>query len=162
MFEVIDSLPRGRGDAMATPAPANVAQVEVCWPLGLPPDPQAPQLCQKRLQAWTLDGNVPPTFAERDARLWRSGLETFQRDAASGRRLSADCTAPHLAQAAQIARWPALGSDTDVQWLVDGRWIARTRGTRGFEHGFEQTGEHTLTALADSGAWASVRFRVLR
>jgi penicillin-binding protein 1C len=223
MFEVIDSLPRARGDASATPAPGNVAQVEVCWPLGLPPDPQAPQLCQKRLQAWTLDGNVPPTFAERDARLWRSGLETFQRDAAGGQRLSAACSAPHVAQAAQIARWPALaspwltaaerdasrlpplaadcvaddrdasaslrieglndratiarspgslkaatvrlralGTETDVQWLVDGRWIAQTRGARSFEHSFDQTGEHTLTALADSGAWATVKFKVLR
>ncbi|WP_254775334.1 penicillin-binding protein 1C [Pseudoxanthomonas sp. GM95] len=222
MFEVIDSLPRGRGDAMTTPAPANVAQLEVCWPLGLPPDPAAPQLCQKRMQAWTLDGNVPPTFAERDARLWRSGLETFQRDARSGQRLSAACTAPHTPQEAQIARWPALaspwltaaergasrlpplapdcaadgrdaaaslrieglneratiarapgslkpatvrlralGTETDVQWLVDGRWIAQTYGARSFEHGFEQTGEHTLTALADSGAWATVRFKVL-
>ncbi|WP_345775884.1 penicillin-binding protein 1C, partial [Pseudoxanthomonas sp. X-1] len=73
MFEVIDSLPRARGEAMAIPPPASVAQAEVCWPLGLPPDPQAPQLCQRRMQAWTLDGNVPPTFAERDARLWRAG-----------------------------------------------------------------------------------------
>lgn len=223
MFEVIDSLPRDRGDAMTTPAPATVAQVEVCWPLGLPPDPRAPQLCQERMQAWTLDGNVPPTFAERDARLWRSGLETFQRDAVSGRRLSATCTAPHPEQPAQIARWPALaspwltaaqrsasqlpplaadcvadgrdasaalrieglndratiarapgsprpatvrlralGSQADVQWLVDGRWIGQTRGAGSFEHSFEQSGQHTLTALAQSGAWASVRFGVLR
>ncbi|TAA23815.1 MULTISPECIES: penicillin-binding protein 1C [Pseudoxanthomonas] len=223
MFEVIDSLPRARGEAMAIPPPASVAQAEVCWPLGLPPDPQAPQLCQRRMQAWTLDGNVPPTFAERDARLWRAGRETFQRDAGSGQRLSADCTRPHLAQDASLARWPALaspwlsvaerraaqlpplapdcapdgreasaalrieglndgatlarapgsdkpasvhlralGTETEVQWLLDGRWIGLTRGTRGFEHGFEQPGEHTLTALADSGAWSTLRFRVLR
>ena len=223
MFEVIDSLPRARGEAMAVPPPASVAQAEVCWPLGLPPDPQAPQLCQRRMQAWTLDGNVPPTFAERDARLWRAGREAFQRDAGSGQRLSADCTRPHLAQDASLARWPALaspwlsvaerraaqlpplapdcapdgreasaalrieglndgatlarapgsdkpasvhlralGTETEVQWLLDGRWIGLTRGTRGFEHGFEQPGEHTLTALADSGAWSTLRFRVLR
>ncbi|PZP63201.1 MAG: penicillin-binding protein 1C [Pseudoxanthomonas spadix] len=223
MFEVIDSLPRARGEAMAVPPPASVAQAEVCWPLGLPPDAQAPQLCQRRMQAWTLDGNVPPTFAERDARLWRAGREAFQRDAGSGQRLSADCTRPHLAQDASLARWPALaspwlsvaerraaqlpplapdcapdgreasaalrieglndgatlarapgsdkpasvhlralGTETEVQWLLDGRWIGLTRGTRGFEHGFEQPGEHTLTALADSGAWSTLRFRVLR
>ncbi|WP_340648863.1 penicillin-binding protein 1C [Pseudoxanthomonas winnipegensis] len=223
MFEVIDSLPRGRGDAAAVAPPANVAQVEVCWPLGLPPDPQAPQLCQRRLQAWTLDGNVPPTFAERDARLWRAGRESFLRDAASGQRLSAECTRPHAAQEASIARWPALaspwlsvaerraaqlpplapdcapdgreasaalrieglndgatlarapgsdkpasvrlralGTETEVRWLLDGRWIGLTHGARSFEHGFEQPGEHTLTALADSGAWSTLRFRVLR
>ncbi|WCE04011.1 penicillin-binding protein 1C [Pseudoxanthomonas sp. JBR18] len=223
MFEVIDSLPRARGDAMLTPAPPSVAQVDVCWPLGLPPDPQAPQLCQKRLQAWTLDGNVPPTFPEREARLWHGGVERFTRDAATGQRLSPQCAERHVAEPAQIARWPALaapwltqaertasrlpalaadcapdgrdavetlrieglndratiarapgslkpatvrlralGTEAQVQWLLDGRWIATTQGRRSFEQGFDQPGEHTLTALAESGAWTTLRFEVLR
>ncbi len=223
MFEVIDSLPRTRGDAVPRPPPASVAQTEICWPLGVPPEPEAPRLCQRRMQAWTLGGAVPPTFAERDARLWNAGRERFQMDAKTGLRLSAECTETHETQTAEIARWPALaspwlsqearrasrlpslspdciadgrdaveelrieglndqatiarapgslhgarlqlralGTDTRVQWLLDGKWIAETHGARAFTRDFDETGAHTLTALADSGAWTRIRFNVLR
>jgi len=223
MFEVIDSLPRARGDAVPHPPPASVAQTEICWPLGTPPEQEAPQLCQRRLQAWTLGGAVPPTFAERDARLWNAGRERFQMDAKTRQRLSAECTATHEIHTGEIARWPALaspwlsqearrasrlpplspdcvadgrdaveelrieglndratiarapgsphgarlqlralGTDARIQWLLDGRWIAETQGARAFMRDFDETGTHTLTALADSGAWTRIRFTVLR
>ena len=222
MFEVIDSLPRSRGDSVAQPPPASVAQTEICWPLGLPPEVDAPQLCQRKMKAWILDGATPPTFAERDARLWSAGRLSFDVDTASGLRLSADCAKPHQSRSVEIARWPALaspwvaaqnrqasrlpalspdcapdgrdageelridglndnasiarapgsahgarlqlralGTDSRVQWLLDGRWIAETRGAQAFQRDFEDTGEHQLTALADSGAWTRVRFTVL-
>ncbi|TMN18547.1 penicillin-binding protein 1C, partial [Pseudoxanthomonas sp. X-1] len=93
--------------------------------------------------------------------------------APDGREASAALRIEGLNDGATLARAPgsdkpasvhlrALGTETEVQWLLDGRWIGLTRGTRGFEHGFEQPGEHTLTALADSGAWSTLRFRVLR
>ena len=223
LFEVIDSLPRQRGDDATRPPPANVAQIDVCWPLGLPPDPQAPQLCQKRLRAWTLDGSIPPTFAERDARLWNAGVERFDVDARSGERLSVECALPHERQSRQLARWPALaspwlpaelrraarlpplasdcvadgrdaseelriegvadratlarapgsltplrlslralGSEARIRWLLDGRLVGESIGAGRFDHDFVEAGEHTLTALADSGAWTRVQFRVLR
>lgn len=222
LFEIVDSLPRVRGDAAPAVPPANVAQVEVCWPLGLPPDPQAPALCRKRLQAWTLDGAVPPTFAERDARLWSAGVERFEADARSGLRLSADCARPHPRVMREIARWPALaspwlpletrrasrlpplspdcvadgreaaselriegiadratlapapggsravrlslralGSDARIRWLLDGRMIGESSGDGAFVHDFGEAGEHTLTALADTGAWSRLGFSVL-
>ena len=176
------------------------------------------------MQAWTLGGVIPPTFAERGARLWSPGEVRFQLDAQSGLRLSAECRQPHdLRRQSSIARWPALaspwlsaaarresalpplspdcmpdqrdatrelrvegindgatlalapgterglplrvralGTDGDVQWLLDGRLIALTRRSRWFVHDFQAPGEHTLTALADSGAWTRVRFRVAR
>lgn len=223
MFETIDSLPRAPGDAVPQPSPASVAETEICWPLGLPPEAVAPQLCQRRMKAWTLDGAVPPTFAERDSRLWNSGRESFRKDAKTGLRLSAECAKPHVAVEAEIARWPALaspwlpaqvrkesklpplspdcvadgrdaseelhiegineratlarapgsthgarlavralGTQARVQWLLDGRWIAETNGAQAFTRDYEEVGEHTLTALADSGAWKQVRFVVLR
>ena len=223
MFEVVDSLPRVRGDAVPRPPPANVSTAEICWPLGLPPDAAWPALCQRRMQAWTLDGVLPPTFAERDARLWNAGVERFQRDVDSGLRLSAECSRAHRSAPAQIARWPALlspwlspparrdsslpplapdcvadgrdaaeslhieglnegavlarapgsshgarlrvralGTSSRVQWLLDGRWVAETQGAQGFVRDYGQAGEHTLTALAESGAWARVRFSVLQ
>lgn len=222
MFEVIDSLPRARSDGVPAPPPANVAETEICWPLGLPPEADAPQLCQRRMKAWTLDGAVPPTFAERDARLWNAGRERFEVDAKTGLRLSGECAEPHEPRAAEIVRWPALaspwlssqtrqqsrlpelspdcaadgreasselrieglndratiarapgsthgarlqlralGTDTKVQWLLDGKWITETNGTQAFQRDYGEAGEHTLTALAESGAWTRISFRVL-
>lgn len=222
MFEVIDSLPRDRNDGIPVPAPANVAETEICWPLGVPAEIDAPQLCQRQMKAWTLDGAVPPTFYERDARLWNAGREKFEVDATTGLRLSAECSRPHQSRPVEIARWPALaspwlsaqtrqasrlpvlsadcvadgrdaaaelrieglndratiartpgsvhgarlqlralGAETSVQWLLDGKWIAQTHAGQSFQHDYDEPGEHVITALADSGAWTSVRFRVL-
>ncbi len=222
MFEVIDSLPRQSGDAARLPMPASVAETEVCWPLGIAAAAQPASLCQKRMQAWTLEGAVPPTFAERDARLWNVGIERFEVDAQTGERLSAECRLPHQAQPAEIAHWPALaspwlpdawrkisrlpplaadcrddgreaveslridgvndgatlvrppgsnggvrlslralGTGARVQWLLDGRWIGQSEGAGALVHAFDAPGSHELTALADSGAWHSVRFRLL-
>jgi penicillin-binding protein 1C len=223
LFEVIDSLSSQRGDGESRPPPRNVEQIDVCWPLGLPPDPHASQLCRRKLKAWTLDGAVPPTFAERDARLWSAGRERFEVDATSGLRVSAECTKPHERRRAEIARWPALaspwlsiearqasrlpalspdcaadgrdateelriegindratlarasnsttplrlslraiGSEARIRWLLDGRLVGESRGAGNFLHEFSEPGSHTLTALADSGAWSRVEFRLLR
>ncbi|MEO7855119.1 MAG: penicillin-binding protein 1C [Rubrivivax sp.] len=110
LFEVIDSLPRSRADNVRPRPPREVSQSEICWPLGLAPDPHAPALCQRRKTAWILDGAVPPTFAERDVRLWSAGRERFQVDAATGQRLSAECTGPHRIEPREIPRWPVLAS----------------------------------------------------
>ena len=110
MFEVIDSLPRMRSDGVPAPPPGNVAEVEICWPLGLPPEADAPGLCQRRMKSWTLDGAIPPTFPERDARLWNAGRERFEVDAQTGLRLSAECARTHEPRSVEIARWPALVS----------------------------------------------------
>lgn len=222
MFEVIDSLPRRRADSVRRPPPRNVAETEVCWPLGTAAESQPPALCQRRMKAWTLDGVVPTTFAERGARLWNTGRERFEMDVATGERVSAVCSQPHRTRSTEIARWPALaspwlsaaerrasrlppladdcmadgrgavqelriegindratlarapgsrhavrlslralGTDSSVQWLLDGRRIGESEGGRPFAHDFAEDGEHTLTALAQSGAWTSLRFRVL-
>nr|WP_242002978.1 penicillin-binding protein 1C [Vulcaniibacterium tengchongense] len=223
LFETIDSLPRGRGDGAPSPPPAEVERAEICWPLGLPPEADAPALCQRRREAWALRGVLPPTLPERGARLWSPGVERFEVDARSGLRLSADCRLPHARREARIARWPALaspwlpaelrrasrlpplapdcaddgrdageelrieglqrnaslarvpgsaqpprltlralGGRARVRWLLDGRLIGESDGEGRFEHEFAEPGEHVLTALADSGAWSGVSFRVLR
>ncbi len=222
LFEVINALPRHRGDADASPPPPGVASIDVCWPLGGAFDPDAPGLCRRRLDAWTLAGVVPPTAAERGARLWSAGIERFDVDAVTGERLSADCSRPHERVAASVARWPALaspwlsvaerraarlpaladdcvddgrgghenlrieglhdratlamapgsknalrlslraiGSDARIRWLLDGRLVGDSIGSRRFEHDFSEPGAHTLTALADTGAWSKLGFRVL-
>ncbi len=222
MFEVIDSLPRQSGDSGRRAMPATVSEVEICWPLGIAAAQTPPAMCQRRFPAWVLEGAVPPTFAERDARLWQSGRLHFQVDAATGRRVPAGCDGHVRLAQREIARWPALalpwltvaqrqaqqlpplapgcvedghqpdgvlhiqglndlaalarppgathgprlqlralGSEARIDWLLDGRWIAQTRGTASFSREFAEAGEHTLTALAADGAWARVRFRVM-
>lgn len=222
LFEVIDSLPRGARAARESPRPASVTEVDVCWPLGTAAADQPPGLCRKRMPAWVLDGAVPPTFAERDARRWSAGIVRFDVDVASGERVSATCSLPHVTRRAQIARWPALlgpwlpkqwraastlpplardcrddgrealvplmiqglepgttlarppgrsggvrvalralGASGRTQWLLDGRWIGESEGAHMFQAEFREPGVHELTALADSGAWDSLRFAVL-
>ncbi|WP_332840096.1 penicillin-binding protein 1C [Stenotrophomonas sp. Iso1] len=223
MFEVIDSLPRQGGDNAAHAVPASVSEVDICWPLGIAAEQTPPGMCQRRFPAMVLDGVIPPTFPERDARLWQAGRVRFQVDTKSGQRISASCEGHEQREDREIARWPALaspwlsvaqrqaqqlpplaqdclddgrqsdgvlhieglndkailarppgathgprlqlralGSEASIEWLLDGRWIAQTRGTRVFTRDFEEAGEHTLTALAEDGAWTRVRFRVVQ
>jgi len=223
MFEVVDSLPRQPGDAAAAPMPASVSRADVCWPTGGLAESLPAALCQRRMLAWLLDGGVPPTFPEREARRWQPGRQRYMADARTGQRLSADCSAPHSEVEREIARWPALlspwlskatrdasqlpplaadcrddgreasvalhvdglndgaalarapnaehgvrlqlralGSEQAVDWLLDGRWIARTQGAQLMQREFADPGAHTLTALATDGAWTQVRFTVIR
>ncbi|HEU4663553.1 MAG TPA: penicillin-binding protein 1C [Dokdonella sp.] len=222
MFQVVDSLPRNAVAAAPSPPPPTVSQRDVCWPLGQAWDPARPELCHRKHTAWVLDGVVPPTFAERDATSWSAGLLHLRVDAATGERLSANCSRTRTREI-DVARWPALaypwlsrdlrrraavpplargcaddgleaslplridgigadaaiarapnsstpatlhlralGASGDVQWLVNGRLAGSTHGGSAFEHAFAQTGPQTITALADTGAWAQLQVRVLR
>ena len=222
LFEVVDSLPRMPTAARRAP-PASVRKAEVCWPLGIAFDPAEPQLCRERREAWALADALPPTFAEREARLWSSGRRALRVDATSGLRLSADCSAEHAERTIAVARWPslsypwlpqverrataipalspdcredgvaasevlridgpppdsaiarapnspkppqvrlrALGTGARVRWLVNGRLVGESEGGGSFLHAFEAAGDQRVTALADTGAWAELRLRVLR
>ncbi|MBS0194809.1 MAG: penicillin-binding protein 1C [Proteobacteria bacterium] len=222
-FQVIDSLPRRAGDAAPVPPPASVHQIDICWPLGTAYDPAHPELCARKMQAWTLNDAVPPTLGDRDARLWAAGLQPLRVDAKTGQRLSADCSQPHTVRETAIARWPALaspwlsaaeraastppplardcapdgldvvapmqidgvadratlarapnsphpvrlslralGAAGSVQWLIDDRLQGHTVGNGVFVHEYPDPGIHTVTAMATTGAWTQVRFRVLR
>ncbi|PPU12923.1 penicillin-binding protein 1C [Xanthomonas arboricola] len=110
MFEVIDALPRSAGDSAPVPMPATVRALDTCWPLGGAADRTPPAQCARRADAYVLDGAVPPTFAERDARLWQSGQLHFDVDARSGQRLSQECSQAHERVPHAVARWPALVS----------------------------------------------------
>jgi penicillin-binding protein 1C len=223
LFEVVDSLPRAPGDASRRGLPASVRRVDICWPLGLPPDPEAPGLCQRKREALALAESLPPTLPERESRLWGAGRLSLEVDASSGLRLSASCGAGHVRKPIEIARWPglaypwlpaaerrasavprlaagcmpdafdametlriegagegsrlarapgsaqpatlrlrAVGTESRVRWLVNGRLAGETRGSRPWTRAFDQPGEQRITALADSGAWAELTLRVVR
>lgn len=107
LFQITDSLPRGGPNAPPEPPPAGVAEVAVCWPLGLAPDPRRPELCHQKREAWTLDGVIPPTLPEREAASWSAGVSHLRVDARSGQRLSPGCRAASEREL-EVARWPAL------------------------------------------------------
>lgn len=222
MFQVVDSLPRATVSTLPDAPPSSVSEVDVCWPLGLAFDAQQTELCHQKRKAWVLDGVVPPTLPERDAKSWASGLLHVRVDTATGRRLAAGCAAT-TTRDIDIARWPALaypwlprelreraslpalatgcsddgldatqplridgiadastiarapnstkpasvrlralGATGDISWLINGRLEATTTSAQPFEHAFDATGEQTITAMTDRGAWAQVRVRVLR
>lgn len=115
MFEVVDSLPRSAAGRVDRAPPGTVVQRVICWPTGLPPDPAAPETCRRKREAWVLAGNIPSTFAERDARLWSSGRAQLRIDSVSGARLSGECSRPHQSAIRVLARWPAAASP----WLPE-------------------------------------------
>ncbi|WP_437343366.1 penicillin-binding protein 1C [Rhodanobacter lycopersici] len=105
MFDVVGMLPDHH---VYVAQPASVRKVDICWPLGGAASSTPPALCRQRRSAWTLDGALPPTFAERDLTAWSAGLVTVRVDA-TGHRLSATCHGKGQ-HAIQIARWPALAT----------------------------------------------------
>ena len=223
MFEVVDSLPRASAGISHRAPPATVRKVEICWPLGLPRDSSEPGLCREKREAWALSDGLPPTFAEREARLWSSGKRVVRVDAISGLRLSGQCSLTHAERTVAIARWPsltypwlpiaerrataipaltadcqpdslaamevlqidgpaqdsavarapnsprapqlrlrALGTNARVRWLVNGELVGESAGGASFLHAFRTPGDQRITALADTGAWAELRLRVVR
>lgn len=105
LFQVADMLPQ-RGGKPHAPRPTSVTSVDICWPLGGMVAATPPAQCRQRHTAWTLDGALPPTFAERGLGAWSSGRLRLRVDA-QGRRLSGSChgIGEH---AVELARWPAL------------------------------------------------------
>lgn len=108
LLDVVDSLPRLPGEGVRPPPPAGVAKLAICWPLGRAEAATPPGLCQRRREAWTLAGQVPPTLPERDARQWGAGALALSVDPATGRRLSPGCMSGRATRARLVARWPSL------------------------------------------------------
>jgi penicillin-binding protein 1C len=107
LFQAVDSLPRPPGDLFADLPPPSVTEAQICWPLGLAFDPANPANCHEKRTAWVLNGVVPATLPDREARTWSAASTRIRIDATSGQRLSADCHARQEREV-EIARWPAL------------------------------------------------------
>ncbi len=108
LFEVVDSLPRAASDGVRRGMPSSVRRLDICWPLGLPPDEDAPGLCHEKREAFALAGTLPPTLPEREVHLWGAGRLALELDSRSGKRLSASCSGAHARQRVELARWPGL------------------------------------------------------
>lgn len=107
LFGIVEMLPDNGGHAHSI-RPENVHAEDICWPLGGSAASTPVALCRQRRSAWTLDGSLPPSFAERDTATWTSGLLNLRVDG-QGQRLSATCHADDEKNL-QLARWPALAT----------------------------------------------------
>ncbi len=167
LFQVVDSLPRSAMSATPEPPPASVTQADICWPLGAVFDSRHAELCHEKHAAWVLNRVVPPTFSERDAKVWSAGLVHARVDA-SGARVSANC-AVKPAREIDIARWPALAYPwltRDVRHRASLPPLARGCDTDGLEASepirIEGVADNAAIARApNSDKPAAIRLRVL-
>lgn len=67
--------------------------------------------------------------------------------------------APHSTEPLYV-QLQALGAENAVQWLLDGRLQGSSTADQTIRIALPQPGQHTVTALADSGAYGSIELRV--
>ena len=85
--------------------PAEVAEADICWPLGRAASDTPAAQCLRKRRALTLAGRTPPTLAAPgEAEGWMP-LVTVRVDPATRQRLTLGC-APETGETRQIARWP--------------------------------------------------------
>jgi len=148
LFEVMDSLSRAPGASIPPVRPESVQEHEICWPLGFALERTPPALCQRKLTAMVLDGQFPPTFADRAARHWQPGRIQFAIDADSGQRVSAACAGHPKRQAREIVRWPVLAAP----WLTAAQQHAQALPTLAADcppDGLDNTGVLHIDGLND-------------
>jgi len=106
LFAVMEMLPPDRMRQGAVAArPDSVEKKTICWPLGVEPDTQHPELCQVRREAWTLRGVVPPTLPDRLGRESLPPKLTYWVNPDTGRRVTAKCEVEKREEK-KLARWP--------------------------------------------------------
>ena len=114
-YGAVSALPLLLGIADGLPAalrrgefarPGSVQRETICWPLGQRAMDTPEALCHRQLEAWVLDGTVPPTVLPAgDPGPLR---QTVRVDAASGLRLGPDCSDGREVELRGFARWPLL------------------------------------------------------
>lgn len=67
LFQLHAALPRRIRMPPPAARPASVGEATICWPGGQAPDSARPQLCQRRREAWVLEGVIPPTLPDPSA-----------------------------------------------------------------------------------------------
>jgi penicillin-binding protein 1C len=103
LFEIGQSITRTRPQS-ARARPANVHDERICWPLGRRASETAVGACARSLSAWSVAGQVPPTFPDRDAPLGDINPRRVMVDAA-GRQIRSDCG---VGRTVTVAQWPRL------------------------------------------------------
>lgn len=128
-----------------------------------------PQRGQRELHHWP--ARLQPWLGQAERRA--SELPPLAADCQDdGRRQAALLSIEGLHNGAVIAPAPgathrpglrlrALAGNSAVDWLRDGRWLARSTAGSSFLFDPGPPGAHTLTALAADGNWQRLEYRVL-
>lgn len=106
LFQLQAALPRAVREPAPMPRPDSVSEATICWPGSQAPDPERPQLCQRRRQAWVLDGVIPPTLPDPNATADAGYRLPLWVDAA-GRRRHPGCLDAG-SRRVDWPRWPVL------------------------------------------------------
>ena len=85
--------------------PESVRQETICWPLGTAQAEQPADFCQERLQAWIVDGQIPPTHHPGEDGAWLSNPYRLWINPATGLRVDARCGAP-VKSPMTVVLWP--------------------------------------------------------
>ena len=152
--------------------PASNASMSTHAPANASPPSARDRTCDARLESRAGPRSHRPGCRgrhalRRDCRALRPIAEPDGRDAGESLRIDglvdrATLARPSNSTAPLRLSVRALGSEARIRWLIDGRLVGETRGASSFDLHFAQHGAHTLTALAETGAWSTVDFRVLQ
>lgn len=86
--------------------PDAVEVTPICWPLGTAEHLQPEAFCHRRLQAWTINGTVPPTWADRQMPL-TPNPQPYWLDPDTQARVHSSCLPPGATQQF-AALWPSV------------------------------------------------------
>lgn len=85
--------------------PAEVSELDICWPMGRAARDTPTAHCLRRHRALVLAGRTPPTLAAPGELELRMPLLEYRFDPISGQRLSLGCAIGE-GETRQVARWP--------------------------------------------------------
>lgn len=144
LVDIFTALPGGRDDS-PHPAPSDVSQEKICWPLGMRVDTNDLRLCPIQRTAWVLNRTTPPTPTPTFPDRVRSGspVYAFYFDRVTGFRVAPEC-ARNPAERVQTARWPSsLEPWLDAAMrkrVLPPDWAPECISTRRAEGGFKIIG----------------------
>ncbi|MCG8611248.1 MAG: penicillin-binding protein 1C, partial [Pseudomonadales bacterium] len=88
--------------------PGTVTDVEICWPTGTQKIDTLPKHCHKTLTSWSVDKQVPPTYAlAQENQVDRSPLTTIWINPETGLRVDQNCVNIKRVKR-RVALWPGI------------------------------------------------------
>ncbi len=106
LFSIFDSI-LNKNIGKSTPRPDNIVSQDICWPLGLALIPEKEHLCHVKHTAWVIDSVIPPTFADRNQKIWTSPVAAIWINPETGKQVNSDCPVSRKILK-EIPRWPVV------------------------------------------------------
>ncbi len=103
LFQLMDGLQTHGGNGFARPE--SVTRKVICWPLGLEKHRQKPEHCHREKDAWSLDGQAPPTLTH-DLTSRQANPLTFWVNRDGGGLVDSRCRARNR-ERREAALWPS-------------------------------------------------------